>query len=106
MSRVIRRVGFLIGITITVFSTTKGLAGSAAMTSAQLALYQGADREKVLIEGAKARGSIHFVHIAYLVSHSRQRLRKEISVYQSFSVAQRLQERHPKSVRGSKGRPN
>jgi iron(III) transport system substrate-binding protein len=32
------------------------LAAGAAMTPAQLALYQGADREKILIEGAKREG--------------------------------------------------
>ena len=53
MSRVIRRGGFLLSIVLLIFSFTKVLAGSATMTSAQLALYQGADREKVLIEGAK-----------------------------------------------------
>src|SRR5262249_5022462 len=56
MSRVIRRVGFLPSIAIIIFFATKVLAGSAAMTSAQLALYQGTDREKVLIEGAKREG--------------------------------------------------
>ena len=56
MSRVIRRGGFLLGIAILIFSAPKALAASAAMTSAQLALYQGADREKVLIEGAKREG--------------------------------------------------
>src|SRR5262245_63249778 len=56
MSRVIRRGGFLLSLVLLIFSATKVLAGSAAMTSAQLALYQGADREKVLIEGAKREG--------------------------------------------------
>ena len=34
----------------------RALAAAAPMSSAQLALYQGADREKILIEGAKHEG--------------------------------------------------
>src|SRR6185436_3178581 len=45
-------LGFLIE---TVFSSI-GLAASAPMSAAQIALYQGADREKILIEGAKREG--------------------------------------------------
>ena len=33
------------------------LAASAPMSISQLALYQGADREKILIEGAKKEGA-------------------------------------------------
>src|SRR4030095_4382827 len=35
-------------------------AASAPMTVSQLALYQGADREKILIEGAKKEGQLTF----------------------------------------------
>jgi len=35
-------------------------AASAPMSAAQLALYQGADREKILIEGAKREGQVTF----------------------------------------------
>src|SRR5437016_8883932 len=35
-------------------------AASAPMTVSQLALYQGADREKILIEGAKKQGQLTF----------------------------------------------
>jgi hypothetical protein len=37
-------------------STVDTLPAAAPMTVSQLALYQGADREKVLIEGAKKEG--------------------------------------------------
>ena len=79
MSRVIRRGGFLPSIAIIIFSATKVLAGSAAMTSAQLALYQGADREKVLIEGAKREGqlTLYTSHTWFrtLVKTSRRNIR-------------------------------
>jgi iron(III) transport system substrate-binding protein len=58
--RVIRRAGFLISIAILVFAATNTLAASAPMSPAQLALYEGADREKVLIEGAKKEGQFTF----------------------------------------------
>ena len=54
--RVIRRAGFLIRTAILIFAATNALAASAPMSPAQLALYQGADREKILIEGAKKEG--------------------------------------------------
>src|SRR5262245_17590559 len=38
--------------------SVSALAASAAMSPAQLALYQGADREKILIEGAKREGQM------------------------------------------------
>jgi iron(III) transport system substrate-binding protein len=55
--RVIRRAGFLVSIAILIFAATNAIAASAAMSPAQLALYQGADREKILIEGAKKEGA-------------------------------------------------
>lgn len=39
------------------FAAVDGLAAAAPMSIAQLALYQGADREKILIEGAKKEGA-------------------------------------------------
>ena len=56
MFRVIRRAAFLISIAILIFAATKALAAGAPMSPAQLALYQGADRERILIEGAKREG--------------------------------------------------
>jgi iron(III) transport system substrate-binding protein len=60
MSRVIQGAGFLIGIAIFIFAGSNSLAASAAMPPAQLALYQGADREKILAEGAKKEGQLTF----------------------------------------------
>ena len=53
--RVNRRAGVL-SIAILIFAATKAFAAGAPMHPAQLALYQGADREKILIEGAKREG--------------------------------------------------
>ena len=39
------------------FAPYCALAASAPMSMSQLALYQGADREKILIEGAKKEGA-------------------------------------------------
>jgi iron(III) transport system substrate-binding protein len=41
----------------TLLTTLDTLAASAPMTVAQLALYQGADRERILVEGAKKEGA-------------------------------------------------
>jgi len=58
--RVIRTAAFLIGIAILVSTATNAIAASAPISPAQLALYQGADREKILIEGAKKEGQLTF----------------------------------------------
>jgi hypothetical protein len=54
--RVIRRGGFLVSNALLIFAATSALAASAPMSPAELALYQRADREKILIEGAKKEG--------------------------------------------------
>jgi iron(III) transport system substrate-binding protein len=41
-------------------AATNAVAASAPMSPAQLALYQGVDREKILIEGAKKEGQLTF----------------------------------------------
>jgi iron(III) transport system substrate-binding protein len=56
MSRVTRRASFLISIVILLFADADAIAASALLSPAQAALYQGADREKILIEGAKREG--------------------------------------------------
>jgi iron(III) transport system substrate-binding protein len=43
---------------ILIFAATTALAAGAAMSPAQLALYQGADREKILVAGAKKEGQL------------------------------------------------
>ncbi len=58
--RVIRTAAFLIGIAILVSTATNAIAASAPISPAQLALYQGADREKILIEGAKKESQLTF----------------------------------------------
>jgi iron(III) transport system substrate-binding protein len=40
--------------------STQGFAATAPSTVAQIALYQGADRDKVLVEGAKREGQVTF----------------------------------------------
>jgi len=42
------------------FATMEAFAAAAPMSIPQLALYQGADREKLLIEGAKREGQVNF----------------------------------------------
>jgi iron(III) transport system substrate-binding protein len=49
-----------LGIAILLFAPTDALAASAPMSASQLALYQGADREAILIAGAKKEGQLVF----------------------------------------------
>lgn len=58
--QVTRKTVSLIGIAISMIAATNALAASAPMSPAQLALYQGADRDKILIEGAKKEGQLTF----------------------------------------------
>src|SRR5438128_2013482 len=57
---VIRRAGLPFSIAILIFAATSALPSSAPMSpaQAQLALYQGADRQKILMEGAKKEGQL------------------------------------------------
>ena len=48
----------LTALLMCMLSTGLALAASAPMTISQLALYQGADREKILIEGARKEGAL------------------------------------------------
>jgi iron(III) transport system substrate-binding protein len=56
----IRTASTLLTIGILIFSGANALAASAPMSVSQLALYQGADRETILIQGAKKEGQIVF----------------------------------------------
>jgi iron(III) transport system substrate-binding protein len=56
----IRTASILLTIGILIFPGTNALAASAPMSVSQLALYQGADRETLLIQGAKKEGQIVF----------------------------------------------
>src|SRR6266850_5697504 len=51
------RTGSILAVLVSyLLSTVATLPAAAPMTVAQLALYQGADRDKILIEGAKKEG--------------------------------------------------
>ena len=54
--RFLRRVSVSVGFFLSLFVANNARAANAPMTSAQVALYQNADREKILIEGAKREG--------------------------------------------------
>ena len=56
----IRTASILITIGILFFAATNVLAASAAMSVSQLMLYQGADRETILVQGAKREGQVVF----------------------------------------------
>ena len=58
--RGLRRVNNLLTVGILIFAATNTLAASAPMPVSQLALYQGADRETVLVQGAKKEGQVVF----------------------------------------------
>jgi iron(III) transport system substrate-binding protein len=58
--RVIRRAGLLISIAILIFRATKAFAADAPMSPAQIALYPGPDREKIILEGARKEGQLVF----------------------------------------------
>jgi iron(III) transport system substrate-binding protein len=54
--RILRSASLSLGAVLSLFTANCALAASAQMSPSQLALYQGADREKILIEGAKREG--------------------------------------------------
>ena len=56
--RGLRTVNNLLTVGILIFAATNALAASAPMPVSQLALYQGADRETVLVQGAKKEGQV------------------------------------------------
>jgi iron(III) transport system substrate-binding protein len=55
--RTLRYARLSISVAILIFVAQTALAASAPMSVSQLALYQGADREKILIDGAKKEGA-------------------------------------------------
>ena len=56
----VRTASTLLTIGILIFAGANALAASAPMSVSQLALYQGVDRETILIQGAKKEGQIVF----------------------------------------------
>jgi len=63
--QVTRKTVSLIGIAISMIAAINVLAASAPMSPGHLALYQGVDRDKILIEGAKKEG-----HLTFYNSHT------------------------------------
>ena len=57
MNRLYSTRSILAGFAFYLLTASEVFAASAPMTVSQLALYQGADREKILIEGAKKEGA-------------------------------------------------
>ena len=58
------------------------IAANAPMTVSQVALYQGADREKILIDGAKKEGAFTLLWLPFLVPQYGQGVREKISIHQ------------------------
>ena len=53
----LRQLNFAI---LVLLIATNSFAASAPTTVAQIALYQGADREKILVDGARREGQVTF----------------------------------------------
>ena len=75
---------FLLTVVMWLLPTAQGFSASAPMSVAQLAIYQGGDREKLLVDGAKREGQFTLYTLAYLVSHSREGLREKVPFHQSI----------------------
>jgi iron(III) transport system substrate-binding protein len=58
--RGIRAASLFLAIGILVFTAANALAAGAPMPASSLALYQGADRETILVQGAKKEGQLVF----------------------------------------------
>ena len=60
LKRANRRTGGPLVAAICLLAAVNVFAASAPMSDAQIALYQGADREKILVDGAKREGQLTF----------------------------------------------
>ena len=58
--RGIRTASISLTIGISIFAATNALTASVPMPVSQLMLYQGADRETILVQGAKKEGQVVF----------------------------------------------
>jgi hypothetical protein len=67
--RLLKAALILASVASLVFPAT-GFSATASFSGSQLALYQGADRERILIDGAKREG----LFIDFLLSQEGQRL--------------------------------
>jgi iron(III) transport system substrate-binding protein len=56
IAQLMERACFLLTVVICLLPTAKVFSASAPMSVAQLAIYQGGDREKLLVDGAKREG--------------------------------------------------
>jgi len=56
IAQLMERACFLLTVVICLLPTAMGFSASAPMSVSQLAIYQGGDREKLLIDGAKREG--------------------------------------------------
>ena len=56
IAQLMARACFLLAVVICLLPTAMGFSASAPMSVAQLAIYQGGDREKLLVDGAKREG--------------------------------------------------
>ena len=56
IAQLMERACFLLAVVICLLPTAMGFSASAPMSIAQLAIYQGGDREKLLVDGAKREG--------------------------------------------------
>ena len=56
IAQFMERACFLLAVVICLLPTAQGFSASAPMSVAQLAIYQGGDREKLLVDGAKREG--------------------------------------------------
>ncbi len=56
IAQLMEKASFLLTVVICLLPSAMGFPASALMSVAQLAIYQGGDREKLLVEGAKREG--------------------------------------------------
>jgi iron(III) transport system substrate-binding protein len=58
MIRLVNAALFLASAALCLLDSSSGFGASTSLSGSQLALYQGADRERILIEGAKREGAL------------------------------------------------
>ena len=104
--KIISKSGFgviLIAAMLFCSSVESRAAQSKPMSAAELALYQGTDREKILLEGAKKEGQGFFLHFEHLGRRPGiSRVREKISIRQGQCLAQRFESAVETLVGGSR----
>ncbi len=78
-SRGWRKIGgrFALAVVAVLLSATAAMTAARPATVAEIALYQGADREQMLIEGAKKEGQVMFYNINTWLSTVAQEFEKK-----------------------------